>query len=213
MNIIEKQIENYVKKNTTPSTFSLLEKVEHTTKTSTDIPQMLSGLVVGRLLKFLAKLSKAKYILEIGTFTGYSTLCLAEGIEKSGMIYTCEIDKKTAMLAQSHFNQSPYSKNIKLLIGPALEQINKISKNNFDLIFIDADKINYPNYYEQSLKLLKTNGIMIIDNCLWSGNVLNPKDESSKAISELNRIISQDIRVENVFLTVRDGLQIVMKKS
>jgi caffeoyl-CoA O-methyltransferase len=213
MNIIEKQIENYVKKNTKPSTLSLLEQVEHTTKTSTAIPQMLSGRVVGRLLKLLAKLSKAKYILEIGTFTGYSTLCLAEGLEKSGMVYTCEIDHKTAMLAQSHFNQSPYAKNIKLLIGPALEQISKISKNNFDLIFIDADKINYPTYYEQSLNLLRPNGIMIIDNCLWSGSVLNPQDESSKAIADLNKTISQDLRVENVFLTVRDGLQVVMKKS
>jgi caffeoyl-CoA O-methyltransferase len=175
-----------------------------------DAPQMLTGRLEGRLLKLLAALCGAERVLEIGTFTGYSALSMAEGLPDDGRIITCEIEKAHAAMAQRYFDRSPHGKKIEIRLGPALETLASLT-GPFDLAFIDADKGNYPAYYERSVELVRPGGLILVDNTLWSGQVLNPQDAESKAIDALNRRIAADARVENVLLTVRDGLQVVRK--
>lgn len=187
----------------------LIELVE---KTYSDMgyPDKLSGKTIGRTLKLLAKISQSKRALEIGMFTGYSALSIAEGMRPDGQLICCETNPRAIEFAQTFFDRSEYGHKIQPIFGPALETI-KTLKGEFDFVFIDADKRNYLNYYEAVLPLVCSGGLIVIDNSLWHGRVLNPKENSDFAVNQLNRLIAEDKRVENVHLHVRDGLNIVIK--
>ncbi|MGH7236057.1 MAG: O-methyltransferase [Nitrospiraceae bacterium] len=181
---------------------------------SMDLPEMVVGPLEGALLKVMARLVRATRVLEIGTFTGYSALCLAEALPAEGRVLTCEIDPAAAALAARYFAKSPHGRKIELRMGPALETLRCLT-GPFDLIFIDADKANYLNYYQRALELVAETGVILIDNVLWSGEVLRkpPPDGSTAVIQELNRIIAADPGVMAVLVTIRDGVFVVKPTS
>lgn len=174
-------------------------------------PQMQVGLVEGRFLKMLVRLMNAGTILEIGTFTGYSTLMMAEGLPDDGRLITCEIDQKAEAIARKYFAESPNGHKIDVRMGPALETIKTLS-SPLDLVFIDGDKPNYSNYYEACVSLLRPGGLIVADNVLWSGKVIEPKEDADHAIVTFDRLVQSDARVENVCLTIRDGMMLAWKR-
>ncbi|MEO6098175.1 MAG: class I SAM-dependent methyltransferase [Fibrobacteria bacterium] len=211
MDIVDKDLERYAFEHTAPEP-ELLRKLSEETLAKMQMPQMLTGRLEGRLLKFLAQSLGAKRILEVGTFTGYSALSMAEGMPGDGKLITCEIEPAHAAMAQRYFDASPHGRKIEIRMGPALSTLESL-RESFDLAFIDADKGNYPLYYERAIDLVRPGGLLLVDNSLWSGLVLSPRDSETIAIDALNRRILKDERVENVMLTVRDGLQVVRKKD
>ena len=188
----------------------LLQHLINDTQDNTTGAQMLTGRVEGRLLKLLVHMCAACNIIEVGTFTGYSALSMAEALPNHGKLLTCEINNSAAAIAKKYFQQSPHGHKIQIALGAALATINKTDAM-WDFAFIDGDKKNYNNYYEAILAQLKSGGIMVIDNALWGGEVLLPATSHAQAIDYLNKKISQDARVENVLVTIRDGLNIVRK--
>ena len=210
MNLISKEIEQYCLDQSQPDT-GLLKALVNKTLKEEEIPQMLSGPLVGGLLQLLIKITGAKNILEIGMFTGYSTLKMAEALPEDGEIHTCELMEKHVKTAESWFNK--YNDGYKITInhGRAIDQLNSFKISSFDLIFIDADKINYPEYYRRSTTLLKVGGIAVLDNMLWDGEVLNPKDRNAKALRETAELIKNNHRLESLLLPVRDGILIYRK--
>ena len=177
-------------------------------------PIMLSGPYQGRVLSMFSKLIRPSKILELGTFTGYSTLCLAEGLERNGVIHTIDINEELEDFQRKYFDKSGYGKQIIQHIGNALDILPTINEE-FDLVFIDADKPNYSNYFHLIIDKLKNGGIILSDNVLWHGKVvetLNPKDTSTKAVLDYNNLLKKDSRVETVVLPIRDGLTISRKK-
>src|SRR5688500_8277111 len=209
--IVEPLINDYAWQRT-KSEPDLLLALSETTHATMASPGMLTGRLEGRLLKLLAGIAGARHILEIGTFTGYSALSLAEALPDHGRLYTCEVDPVAAATAKSFFARSPHGHKIKLRLGPALDTIEALD-GPFDLVFIDADKRNYLRYYEAVIEKVRIGGLILIDNTLWSGRVLEPSDEDAHTIDALNRFIEADPRVENVLLTVRDGLHLVVRRS
>ena len=189
----------------------LTELIEYTFQNE-PAPQMISGLQVGNILQSFIIASNAKKILEVGMFTGYSALKMAEVLPDDGIIHTCELGENHIKTAQHFFDKCNYTHKIKIHAGSALKSIKKFELNSFDFCFIDADKNNYTNYYIECLKLLKPKGIMIIDNMLWGGQVLKPKDKESKIIAETAQIINNDKSTYNTMLTIRDGLMLCIKK-
>ncbi|MFD1063193.1 O-methyltransferase [Winogradskyella litorisediminis] len=176
-------------------------------------PIMLSGPYQGRVLSMISKLINPESVLEIGTFTGYSTLCLAEGLQKKGTIHTIDINEELEDFQRKYFDMSGYGKQITQHIGNALEIIPNINET-FDLVFIDADKPNYSNYFHLIIDKLKSGGVILSDNVLWHGKVVekfNPKDISTKAVLDYNTLLKNDPRVETVVLPIRDGLTISRK--
>lgn len=190
----------------------LLEKLAAETRAQVPYAQMLVGVLEGRLLRLLVHLSQARRILEIGTFTGYSALTMAEALPEDGRLITCDINAETTSRAQAAWNQSPHGDKIELRLGPALETLATL-EGDFDMIFIDADKTNYGHYWEACLPRLRPGGLLVVDNVLWSGRVLDPQDESDHAIAALNDLASRDARVETVMLPVRDGMLLAWKKA
>ena len=180
---------------------------------SMELPQMVVGPLEGAFLKMMVRLVNAKRVLEIGMFTGYSALCFAEALPADGRVITCEIDDKPAALARKHFAKSPLGDKIEIKMGPALETLRTLS-GPFDLVFIDADKVNYVNYYRRALELASASGVILIDNVLWAGDVLTqpPPDQSTAAIQELNRTVSSDPQVDAVLVTIRDGVLVIRLK-
>ncbi|MDQ3003691.1 MAG: class I SAM-dependent methyltransferase [Fibrobacterota bacterium] len=211
MDIVNKDLEKYAFDHTSPEP-EILQRLSDETYAKMPMPQMLTGRLEGRLLNLLARISGARKTLEIGTFTGYSALSIAEGLPEDGTVVTCEIDPANAAMAQRYFDASLHGKKIEIRLGPALTTLAGL-QGPFDLAFIDADKENYPEYYEKTLELVRPGGLILVDNTLWSGLVLNPHDPESIAIDKLNKRIAMDPRVENVLLTIRDGLQVVRRKS
>ena len=210
--IVPKKIEDYCLRHGTPPG-KLLREIEMYTRKYVDYPQMLIGPHEGTLLTLLVRLTGARRVLEIGTFTGYSALCMAEAIPKSGRLVTCELQPDRADIARSFFRRSPHGRKIKLLLGPALETLAKLPRaTKFDFVFIDADKENYANYYEAVLPRLRPGGLIVADNVLWSGRVLAPKDKSDRAIVAFNKHVRRDPRVECVILSVRDGVSLIRKR-
>lgn len=201
---------DYATSHTQPEPNLLLNLIQETA-TETTAPTMLSGRIVGRLLKLLVQISNAANVLEIGTFTGYSALCMAEALPSHGRVLTCDIDRNSTAIAEKYFNRSPHGYKISLAIGDALQTI-KTTSTFWDLVFIDADKQNYDRYYEAVLPKLRNGGLIVIDNALFHGEVLAPNSERAKVIAALNDKISCDARVENVLLPVRDGVNVVRKK-
>ncbi|MBP9673596.1 MAG: class I SAM-dependent methyltransferase [Bacteriovoracaceae bacterium] len=211
--IISKEIEHYAKAFSSQDS-DLLQKLMQETHEKTTAPQMLSGPLVGQFLKILIGITQAKRVLEIGTFTGYSALSMAEALPLEGELFTCDVSAFNTEIAKSFFTQSPHGKKIKVILGPALETIETL-QGIFDLVFIDADKKNYQHYYEMVFPKVKQGGLIVVDNCLWDGEVTHnedKQDEMTRSIHHLNQRIAQDKRVEHIILTVRDGLHVVRKK-
>jgi caffeoyl-CoA O-methyltransferase len=207
---IEKEIEDYAHKHTRSEPDQLLKLIA-TTHELTNYPQMLTGRVEGRFLKLLVQIAQPRLVVEIGMFTGYSALSMAEGLPEGGRIITCDIDPEARDIAQAAFDASPHGRKIEIKMGPALNTIRQIDVP-IDFSFIDADKKGYPNYYEEVVKRTKSGGLIVIDNMFLSGRVLDPQDEAAQAVAELNRTITRDERVDNVLLTIRDGVQLIRKK-
>jgi len=197
---------------TTPPTELLAELAEET-KATLDSPQMLTGRIEGRLLEQLVHALQAKRVLELGTYSGYSSLSMAAGLPEGGHIDTCEVEQQHADVAQRYIDRSSYGDRITIHLGPALETIERLG-GEWDFVFIDADKENYANYYEALLPRLATTGLMAIDNTLWSGRVLDDDDDSeaTRAIRELNNRIAADQRAIAVQLTVRDGVTLIRRR-
>lgn len=190
----------------------LLQHIDHDTNLKVLLPRMLSGHYQGRVLSMLSKLISPKRILEIGTFTGYATLCLAEGLTPDGIIYTLDINAELEDRVRGHFAQSNLNAKIKYIIGDAQESIKNIP-DTFDLVFIDADKKNNGTYYDMIFEQVRPGGLLIVDNVLWSGKVLNnAQDKDTKNISNFNDKIKNDNRVEKLILPLRDGLFMIRKK-
>ena len=187
--IRKKEILNYCEKNSVQDSQNLKDLIEYTYKNE-PAPQMISGLQVGNFLQSLVMATNAKKILEIGMFTGYSALKMAEVLPNDGKIDTCELGENHIKTAKHFFLKSKHGKKIKIHSGPALESIKAFEPNTFDLCFIDADKNNYKNYYIECIKLIKNGASLVIDNMLWGGSVLNPKDKETKTIAETAKIIN-----------------------
>ena len=208
--IVEEELEAYAERHSTPPDPLLAELAEETRATMS-APQMLTGPVEGRFLELLVAGLGARRVLEIGTFTGYSALSMAAALPPDGHIDTLDIEPKHAEVAQRYFDRSPHGSKITLHLGPAAETIGRL-EGEFDLVFIDADKEGYDAYYEAVLPRLSERGLIAIDNTLWSGRVLDPQDESTKRIAELNEKIAADERVVAVQLTVRDGITLIRRR-
>ncbi len=209
--ICPEEIERYAEEHSSPLHPLLEELIEFTHK-NTDLPQMLTGRVEGNFLKMLVEISGAKRVLEIGTFTGFSALMMAQGLPEDGELITIEINPEYADMAKSFIERAPWGNKIKILVGNAKNLLEEFEEGSFDFIFIDADKSAYPFYYEKCIKLVKKSGIIAIDNTLWEGKVLEPPDNRSKAIAKMNEMIRKDQRVDKVLLTVRDGIFLVRRK-
>jgi len=207
---IDAGVELFAQLHTEPES-ELYARLREETYRVMENPQMQVGLLEGRFLKMLVRLTGAKNILELGMFTGYSTLMMAEGLPDDGRIITCDVDPNAEAIARKYFAESPHGKKIEVRMGPALETIKTLS-GPLDLVFIDADKPNYCNYYQACFPLVKTGGLIIGDNVLWSGKVTNPQDENTRAIVAFSDLIQSDPRVENVCLTVRDGMMLAWKR-
>ncbi|TXG38744.1 O-methyltransferase [Seonamhaeicola maritimus] len=214
MHFIPETLDNYVVAHSEDEP-KLLQQLTRETYQKILQPRMLSGHYQGRVLSIISKLANPKNILEIGTYTGYSALCLAEGIQTSGELHTIDINEELVNFQRMYFDKSAYGNQIIQHLGNALEIIPKLDKT-FDLIFIDADKENYPNYFKVIIDKLKPGGIILSDNVLWSGKVLEdlkPDDMDTKALIEYNKLLKDDPRIETVILPIRDGLTISRKRN
>ena len=193
----------------------LLSNLNRETNLKVLQPRMISGAYQGRLLSLISKIINPKKILEIGTFTGYSTLCLAEGLRENAEIHTLDINEELYSLQRKYFKKSSFNSNIIQHLGNALDIIPKLDQD-FDLIFLDADKINYPKYLDILIVRLKKGGVLLSDNVLWDGKVLNQisqKDKSTKAIVEYNKLLNNRKDMDSVILPIRDGITISRKKK
>ena len=186
---------------------------------STGAAGMMSGRTVGYFLNTLVTISNAKRVLEVGTFVGYSALMMASALPEDGELITCDVSEEFTSIARKHWAQHPAGSKIDLRLAPAIETLDTLAPP-FDLVFIDADKQNYPVYYEKALGLLAPRGVIVVDNVLWGGRVLgpdNPEDDleqnATKSIKTLNEIVQNDERVVNVMLTVRDGMMLIRKRE
>lgn len=214
MDFLPAEIEKYATAYTTPET-ALLHKINRETHLHVLMPRMLSGHLQGRILSMLSKMINPEYILEIGTYTGYSAICLAEGLKEKGKIYTIDINTELEDRVRNYFKEANIDNKIDYRIGNALDIIPQINVI-FDLVFIDADKENYQNYYNIVFDKVKPGGYLIADNVLWSGKVTVPEnqmDKDTRALFNFTRMVHADPRVENILLPVRDGLMIVRKKT
>lgn len=213
MEFISESLSNYCDRYTKPET-EVLAKLNRETHLKVVSPRMLSGHLQGRFLSFISKLQQPKLILEIGTYTGYSALCMAEGLANDGKLISIDVNEETSAFAKAFIQQTGFSSQIELVVADAMEYIKTITQN-MDLVFIDADKKNYLNYYSLVIDKLSQGGLIIADNVLWSGKITMPEkemDRETRALHQFNQFVQQDNRVENVLLPIRDGLMIVRKK-
>tara|TARA_R100001369_G_scaffold89947_1_gene128202 strand:- start:9377 stop:10018 length:642 start_codon:yes stop_codon:yes gene_type:complete len=209
MDFLPEKINTYVENHSQPEP-ALLRKLNRETWQKVLAPRMLSGHLQGRVLSMLSKLINPKYILEIGTYTGYSALCLAEGMQKEGELHTIDINEELHDFQRKYFDASGFGEQIIQHTGNALEIIPKLS-HTFDLVFIDADKSNYPKYLEIILPKLKSGSVILSDNVLWSGKVVKPvkkDDKDTKALLQYNKLLNEHPKLETVLLPIRDGLTI-----
>jgi len=209
MDFLPEKLNDYVEKHSQPEP-ELLQKLNRETWQKVIAPRMLSGHLQGRVLSMLSKLIQPTAILEIGTYTGYSALCLAEGMQENGELHTIDINEELFDFQRKYFDESPFGKQMFQHLGNALEIIPKLDKT-FDLVFIDADKNNYPNYLEIILPKLKKGAVILSDNVLWSGKViedLKEDDEDTKALLQYNKLLNEHPKLETVLLPIRDGLTI-----
>lgn len=208
--LMSPQLRHYIQQSTTHES-ALLANLRQETSVCTPFAHMMTGPVEGQFLQMLVKLINAKSCLEVGTFTGYSALHIANALGTDGTLITCEARDHHAKIAQKYFDLSPYGHKITLLLGDAKRTLLDLEQV-FDFIFIDADKANYPFYYDTLLPKLRSNGLMVLDNALWGGEVVNPQAKDAMAIHLLNQRIKTDPQVDCVMLSVRDGMLLVRKR-
>ncbi len=204
-----RDLENYSKQHSKPL-HPLLEQIRDYTLKHTSAPQMMVGELEGKFLQLICTLCGAWNVLEIGTFTGYSTLCIADAIGRGSKVTSIDINPETSAAASHFINLAGLQDRVRLIVGPALEIVPTIPEE-FDLVFIDADKVNYDNYYEMVLPKVRYGGLILFDNMLWSGRVMNPQSEEDYALHHLNQKLTMDSRVDNFLLPLRDGIQVVQK--
>jgi caffeoyl-CoA O-methyltransferase len=209
--IVEPRVEEYAEAHSSPNG-ELFERLAAETREKSDVPQMMVGLLEGQFLGALVRSLRAKRILELGTFTGYSSISMALALPPDGRMVTCDVNEETTEVARRYAAEAGVADRIEYRTGPALDTIAQLD-GEFDLVFIDADKPNYLNYYEATLPKLAAGGVMILDNTLWSGRVADPSedDENTRAIRAVNDRVLEDPRVNNVLLTVRDGMNLVWR--
>jgi predicted O-methyltransferase YrrM len=213
MEFITKDLSDYCENNTSAET-NILAQLNRETHLKVVSPRMLSGHLQGRFLSFISKLIQPKLIIEIGTYTGYSALCLAEGLQPKGKLISIDVNEETSAFAKAFISKTEYANKIELALADAKDYIPTI-KESIDLVFIDADKKNYLNYYHLVIDKLSSGGLIIADNVLWSGKITMPESEMDKetlALHQFNQFVQQDSRVENLLLPIRDGLMMVRKK-
>lgn len=207
MHFLSPVLENYIANNTEDEPI-LLQELTRETHLKVIQPRMITGHFQGRVLSMLSKIINPKYILEIGTYTGYSALCLAEGLQREGELHTIEVNEELHRMQSKYFDKSGYGPQIKQHTGDALDIVPNLEQT-FDLVFIDAQKVNYDSYFEAVLPKTKPGSILLSDNVLWSGKVVEPLEKSDKATAALlqyNQKLKEDPRVETVLLPIRDGL-------
>jgi caffeoyl-CoA O-methyltransferase len=214
MDLVPPRIDEYVHRHTTPADDHLDAIATHTLQ-ALESPQMLSGLTVGRLLGTLVFTTGARRVLEVGTYSGYATLSMAEALAPGGEVVTCELDPDTARVAQANFDDHPHGDRVRLVVGPALETITAL-EGPVDLAFIDADKASYGAYLDAILPLLSPRGLIAVDNTLWSGRVLDPDatdaTDDTRAIAAFNERVASDPELVSVLLTVRDGITLIRRR-
>ncbi len=212
MDLLSDELKTYLESSCDPES-DLLKQIDRETHLKVSLPRMLSGHYQGRVLSMLSKLIRPQRILEVGTFTGYASLCLAEGLTEDGILHTIDINAELEDMVRASFAKSDLGLKIKYHIGNALEIIPELDEV-FDLVFIDADKKNNEAYYKLSIDKLRSGGLIIVDNVLWSGKVIDDKktDSATTLISNFNEMVSSDQRVEKLILPVRDGIFIIRKK-
>ena len=208
--LVPEQIERYSAEHTSPLPALLEELIAETEREFGERARMLSGRIESTLLQMLIAASGAKRVLEIGMFTGFSAQMMAAALPDDGRIITCDVDPKAIAIATRYFARSPHGHKIEVREGPALDTLESL-EGPFDLIFIDADKRNYKNYYEAALPLLASDGLIAVDNVLWSGRVLDPKEPDDHAIVAFNEHVRTDARVSHVLLSVRDGVMLIRR--
>lgn len=207
--LIPSAIEEYCEKHTTPES-ELFRELARETYAKAAHPQMQVGHLEGAFLRILVGVSQARRVLELGTFTGYSSLAMAEGLPDDGQLITCDIDPEMTEIARRYWSASPHGRKITLRLGPALDALRELG-GPFDLVFIDADKENYIHYWEACLPKVRHGGLIVVDNVLWSGRVLQPEEPEDHAIVAFNDHVLKDPRAERVMLTVRDGILLTRK--
>lgn len=205
-------VEDYAAQVTGPEP-ELLRRLREETERTREMPQMIAGPVQGRLLTLLAKMIGAKRVLEIGAFVGYSALCFAEALPKTGEVVTIDSNPEVEGIARRYFTQSPHGRKVTLVIGEALQAMRSL-KGKFDLVYLDADKVNYGRYYDAAFEKVPAGGLIVADNLLWGGAVLDKSenDPETRALRLFAKKVHADARVEPVLLTVRDGLLVARKK-
>ena len=210
MHLVSPEIENYIAQHASPEE-TVLQQLNRETYLKVQMPNMLSGHLQGQFLEMLSRMQQPKRILEIGTFTGYSGICLAKGLSTNGLLYTIDVNEELQPMIETYIGKAGLTKKVKQLVGDAREIIPTLNET-FDLVFIDADKVNYSTYYDLVFDKVRTGGYIIADNVLWSGKVLaDKKDKDTLAIVEYNAKLAADNRISNFILPLRDGLNIARK--
>ena len=209
--IVEPAVEKYAEDHSSPDG-ELFERLAVETREKSEAPQMMVGLLEGQFLGTLVRSTRARRVLELGTFTGYSSISMALGLPADGELITCDVNEETTEVARRYAQEAGVADKIDYRLGPALDTVAQLD-GEFDIVFIDADKPNYVNYFEATLPKLSQDGLMILDNTLWSGRVADPDDDdaNTRAIRAVNDRVSEDPRVRNVLLTVRDGMNLVWR--
>lgn len=210
MDIIDKRVQEYAERHTTEEN-PLLKKINRETHAHVLMPRMLSGHLQGRLLSMISHMIRPRVVLEIGTYTGYSALCMAEGLQEGGKLITIDLNEELEERVRGYFREANLADRIDYRIGDASQILPQLNER-FDLVFIDADKENYARYFDLVIDRVNLNGIILADNVLWSGKVLGDKpDKDTRAIMDFNVKIQRDSRVENVLLPIRDGIMLMRK--
>jgi predicted O-methyltransferase YrrM len=209
--VVAAAVERYAEEHSSPAG-DLFERLSAETHEKSDCPQMMVGRIEGNFLALLVRMLRARRVLELGTFTGCSSIAMAQALPAEGRLITCDVDEETTAIARRYAEEAGVADRIEYRLGPALETIAGLN-GTFELVFVDADKGNYVNYYEATLPKLARTGLMILDNTLWSGRVADPNedDENTRAIRAVNERVRDDPRVANVLLTVRDGMNLVWR--
>ena len=212
LTLVPEDIERYAIEHTTTLPDYLNELTDYTYQ-NMSIPQMLSGPIEGTLLQTLVWATGAKRVLEIGTFTGFSSQMMAAALPDDGILVTCDIDPEAAEVAKEFYAKSPHGHKIDLRLGPALDTLETLTDWVFDVVFIDADKTGYAAYYEKAVELLAPRGVIAVDNVLWSGRVLDPQTDEDRSIAAFNERVKNDPRVRHVLLPIRDGVMLIRRAS